>query len=331
MPTAFLTGGTGLLGSHLAERLTRDGYKLRCLVRKTSDTSLLESLGAELVTGDLADENLDFGPFLDGVDYVFHVAANVDDWGEREIMYRINVLGLKKLLDAVCERPVERVVYVSSMAVLGMGEQVNVNEDAPYVYTGDNYNYTKIEAEKLARSYHETKGMPIVIIRPPYIYGPRDRQFFPRLVGALRDGTFAYIGGGNIEFTLVYVGNLVEALMLAATKPGVEGRIYMITDGEAITRRELVEMICDELGLEKPTRSFPVAVARLACPIYELTAKLLRRREPPRLNRFRLKFMATRLTFDISRARKELGYEPVYKCRDALRETIRWFKSHGGC
>jgi len=326
-PKAFVTGATGMTGSHLAERLVKDGFEVYALVRETSDTSFLKELKVNLVQGDLASGPNEFVPMVEGMDYVFHLAANVDDWGEREEMYAVNVGGLQGLLDACVGKPIKRFLYVSSMAVLGMGEQIDLDESAPYVQTGDNYNYTKIEAEKLAIRYAREKQVPISIIRPPYMYGPRDRQFFPRIINALKDGSFAYINHGEIEFTICYVLNAVEALMLAAQKDCAVGQLYMVTDGEAITRRELVETICEGLGFEKPTKSFPLWGAKLACPFYELKAMLLKQK-PPRLNKFRLKFMAARMTFNISKAQRELGYGPPYKCREALRETVRWFKEH---
>ena len=323
---AFITGATGMLGSHIAERLRNEGVGIRALVRKTSNVELLKSMNAELVTGDLADEDLTFGECVEGVDYVFHVAANVDDWADFGDMRRINVLGVKKLLEACAGRPIKRFVYVSSQAVLGMGRQDDVDETAPYVHTGDAYNETKIEAEQLVLQAGKNDGLPVVAVRPPYIYGPRDRQFFPRLIGALRDGSFMYIAKGEALFTLVYVRNLVDALMLAAGEDAAVGQTYIIADDEPITRRELVEMICEEMGYPKPAKSVPLWLAKALCPVFESIARLKKTGEPPRLNRFRLKFMATHTTFNLSKAKQDLGYAPRYRCRDALRESIRWFK-----
>lgn len=327
-PKALVTGATGMVGSHLAERLVKENYHVRALARKTSDTAFLRSLGVEIVEGDLAGDPKAFASMVADVDYVFHIGANVDDWGDRDEMYRVNVTGLKNLLDACDPKQLKRFVFVGSMAVLGMGPQDNLDESAPYVHTGDNYNYTKIEAETLAMRYAKEKGYPIVIIRPPYIYGPRDRQFFPRLCGALKSGAFMYVGDGNNPFTLVYALNVVEALMLAATKDAAVGQLYMITDGKAITRRELVEMICDVMGYEKPAKCVPYIVTKLLCPVFEGIARLLKKKEPPRLNRFRLKFMYPSMTFSIGKAQRELGYGPPHESRESLRKALEWFKAN---
>jgi nucleoside-diphosphate-sugar epimerase len=326
-PKAFVTGGTGMVGSHLIERLVKEGYRVKALVRQKSDTSLLDPLGVEKCVGDIMDPPEALKPMVADCEYVFHIAAMVDDWASREEMYRANVTATQNLMDACIGGPLKRFVMIGSMAVLGMGAQLDLDETAPYVYTGDNYNYTKIEAEKLVTRCAREKKFPVVTLRPPYIYGPRDRQFFSRVFTTLRDKSFIYIGDGNNPFTIVYVKNLVEALILAAKAPAsCEGQIYHITDGVAITRRELVEMICDLVGYEKPTKSAPVGLARALCPVFEFFGKLTKKTH--RLNKFRFKFMVPHMTFKIDKARRELGYNPPCKQRDALKESILWYKEH---
>jgi nucleoside-diphosphate-sugar epimerase len=210
--------------------------------------------------------------------------------------------------------------------VLGHGPQVNLDETAPIVLTGDTYNKTKVMAEEMALKYHRERGLPITIIRPPYIYGPRDRQFLPRLMPTLKQGAFRYIGSGFQPLSLVYVENLVDAMLAAAERPQAVGQIYHITDGEPVTRRQLAGALCDGLGLARPTRSVPYLVAKAASHILEATYRLLGKREAPLLNRFRLKFMATPLTFSIEKARRELGYEPRYSFKEGIAETLVWWR-----
>lgn len=324
---ALVTGATGLVGSHLAERLVKNGCEVRVLVRPTSDTSFLKSLGVEFATGDICDPAA-CRRAVEGVDYVFHCAAMVSDWAKRDEMMKVNVDALRNLLDACVGKPIKRFVMISSLAVLGMGTQKNFDETAPYVHTGDNYNYTKIEAEKLALSYCREKGVPIVVIRPPYIYGERDRQFLPRLVGALKSGVFRYIDHGKNPFSLVSVKNLVDAILLAAESKNAVGQIYHITDGHDVTRKELVETICDILGFKHPKSSVPLGVALFAIPILETIYRILPTSQPPILNRFRMKFMHTYLTFDISKARRELGYNPRDSFKESMREAVEWYEAN---
>lgn len=320
----FVTGATGLVGSHLVEELVAQGVRPRCLVRPTSDTAMLDRLGIEKVQGDVTDDAAKLRSAIGDAEVVYHCAAMVDDWAPREAMMRVNVDGVRNMLEACTGlRSLRRFAMVGSMVVFGMGPQNHLDETAPLVHTGDNYNYTKILACETALRYAREKGAPVVICRPPYIYGPRDRQFFPRLFEPLRDGKFKFIGSGNRPITLVYVRNLVRSLMLAAQADLAPGEVFLITDGESVTRRELVEMVCRETGWKMPRMCVPIPVVKIALPFVERLAKA--RGRQPIINRFKLKFMATPMTFDISKARRVLGYEPLESARESLQKTIRWY------
>lgn len=325
--SAFVTGATGLVGSHLVQRLVAEGIAPRCLVRQTSDTSLLEQLGVQCVVGDVTDPPERLRELIGEASKVFHCAAMVDDWVSREAMVRVNVDGVRNMLEA-CRglQTLERFVMVGSMVVHGMDDQINLDETAPLVHTGDNYNYTKILSCQLAIEYARNHGLPVVLCRAPYIYGPRDQQFFPRVIEALRSGRFKYIGDGNRPLTIVYVKNLVEALVLASRKPVAKGEVFLITDGESLTRRELVEMICEGMGYAKPQNHVPLAVARMLLPLVEWLGKVRHKR--PILNRFQMKFMTTPLTFNITKARQVLGFRPLEAPRESLRKTILWHREH---
>lgn len=325
-PLAFITGATGLLGTHLAKRLLASGFRVRAMVRPSSDVANLKQAGVELFTADITDEPETIRKGLQDVTHVFHCAAFVADWASRQEMVRVNVTGLEHLLQACLGLPIRRIVVVSSLAVYGVGAQIELDESAPLVESGDNYNYTKIESERVAQRFVRDHRLPLVIIRPPYIYGEGDRQFFPRLFEALHDGLFAYLSHGEIPFTLAYAGNVADAMVKAAEADLKPGEDFIITDGHAITRRELVEMICDTVGYQRPTRSFPAWLARLACPVYELKARVLKSRTMPLLNKFRLKFMGTPLTFNIDKAGRLLGYNPPFAPREALKRSIETFR-----
>ncbi|MFQ6673024.1 MAG: NAD-dependent epimerase/dehydratase family protein, partial [Candidatus Tectimicrobiota bacterium] len=219
-----------------------------------------------------------------------------------------------------------RFLYLSSLVVLGHDPQVNVDESAPLVLSGDAYNRSKVLAEQLALRYHRERGLAVSILRPPYIYGMRDRQFLPRLLDTLQSGTFRYIGSGHQPFSLVYVENLVDAMLSAAEQPEAVGQVYLITDGEPVTRRQLVETVCGGLGLARPTRTVPLGVAKAASRLLEAAYRLMGKREPPVLNRFKLKFMATPLTFSIEKARRELGYEPRFSFAEGMAATLAWWR-----
>jgi nucleoside-diphosphate-sugar epimerase len=323
---ALVTGATGMVGTHLIEALAKEpDTHVAALVRRSSDTRAIQALGAELREGDMGDAP-SLAEACAGCDTVFHCAALVSDWGMREEMIRVNVTGLGALLDSAVKHGVQRFILVSSMAVLGNQPQVNADESAPCVVTGDSYNFTKMEAEKLALAAHRERKLPLVILRPPYLYGPYDRQFLPRVVTAIERGKFMFIGSGENPISLCYVGNLVEALLKAARGPRTDGRIYHITDGAPVTRLKLVNHLSDELGLLRPRKHIPHSLAMVLMHLMEMKARLTHAQEAPLLNRFRVKFLHTPLSFSIRRAQEELGYGPRVTFEEGMRITLEWFK-----
>jgi nucleoside-diphosphate-sugar epimerase len=328
-PLALVTGATGMVGSHLVRRLLDEGWRVRALVRPTSDTALLKSWGVQLAQGDLGDPPAALADALKGAEYVFHCAAMVSDWAPLPEMMRINVEGTRALAEAaLAAGTCKRFVYLSSMVVFGMYPQRDLDETAPLIHTGDHYNLTKIRAEETVQRFVREKDLPAVIVRPPYVYGPRDRQFLPRVLASLAKGEFRFVGSGRQPLSLTYVGNLVEALVLAAVRPNVVGEVFLITDGQAISRVRLMEIICEVAGYPMPTRHVPTWLVRALCPVMEGLWLLKRSREPPLVNKFRLKFMSTPLTYRIDKARRVLGYEPKVDTETGLRQTLAWFREH---
>ena len=328
-PLAFVTGASGMIGSHLVERLLAEGWRVRALVRPTSDTALLRSWGVERVEGDIGDPAGAITPHLDDADYVFHCAALVSDWAPLAEMVRVNVEGTRHLAEAaIAGGRIRRFVFLSSLVVLGMGPQRDFDETAPRIHTGDHYNLTKIRAEEVVQDLVRERGLPAVIVRPPYVYGPRDRQFLPRVLESLKSGQFRFVGSGRQPFSLCYVGNVAEALLRAATRPGVVGETFLVTDGQETTRLRLLEIICEETGYPMPTAHVPAWLVRLACPVFEGLYALRRSAEPPLVNKMRLKFMATPLTYSIDKASRVLGYQPGGGTEERLRETLAWFREH---
>jgi nucleoside-diphosphate-sugar epimerase len=328
-PLAFVTGATGMIGSHLVRRLLDEGWRAQALVRASSDTALLKSWGVDLVRGDVGAAADALAPHVKDADYVFHCAALVSDWAPLDEMLRVNVAGTRHLAEAaLAGGRLKRFVYLSSMVVLGMHPQRDFDETAPLIHTGDNYNLTKIRAEETIQQFVRERGLPAAILRPPYVYGPRDRQFLTRVLASLKAGQFKFVGSGRQPLSLVCVDNLVEALYLAAVRPNVVGEVFLVTDGEAITRLRMMEIICEEAGYPMPTVHVPTWLVRLACPVFETIYALKRSPEPPLVNKFRLKFMATPLSYRIDKARRLLGYEPKVNTEMGLRQTLAWFREH---
>jgi nucleoside-diphosphate-sugar epimerase len=329
MKLCLVTGATGCVGGHVTERLLAEGYRVRTLVRATSDSTLLDRLGVEKIPGDLTD-----GPALEkaaqGVHVVVHTAAKVGDWGPVEDFLRVNVDGLRVLLNALVTQPLERFVHVSSLGVYEARDHFGTDETTPPATKHlDGYTQSKVESEKLVLEYHAKKGMPVVVVRPGLIYGPRDRVVVPRLVENIRIGRFRYFGSGDKAMNSVFVGNLVDAIMLAISNPGAVGQVYNITDDDPTSKRRFFGTAARLAGLPEPTRSIPLGLARFLAPVFTVIAKLRGGTRPPLINPARIKFLGLNLDYSCAKAKRELGYKPRFSFDSGMKATIDWFRSEG--
>jgi nucleoside-diphosphate-sugar epimerase len=323
--TIFLTGGTGLVGSHAAEEALRRGHRVRALVRPSSDTRWLDEWGIEKVVGDLADPGA-LRRGVAGADWVFNSAAKVGDWGTLEDFRALNVEAFRHLLDAATEARVERFVHVSSLGVYEGRDHFGTDETTPPAAQSlDAYTRSKVEAEALALHYHRERGLPVAVVRPGFIYGPRDRTVLPKLVDALRSGRFAYFGSGEQVLNCIYVKNLVHGVFLAAEVPEAVGEVFNLTDGDRVTKREFVGGVAERAGLPAPRRRVPLRLAWSLAVLMEWWAKQINSPEPPLVNKARYKFLGLNLDYSIAKAQRILGYHPPYSTQEGLDEAMREF------
>ncbi len=320
--TIFITGATGLVGSHAAEEALRRGHRVRALVRPTSDTRWLDQWGVETVRGDLEDsQSLITG--ATGADWVFNCAAKVGDWGTLDEFRRLNVDALRLLLEAAVAARVKRFVHVSSLGVYEGRDHFGTDESVPPAATSlDAYTRSKTEAEALVLEYHRERGLPAAIVRPGFIYGERDRTVLPKLLFNLRRGTFAYFGSGQQILNCIYVKNLVEGIFLAAETPGAAGEIFNLTDGQPVTKTQFVGKVAELAGLKPPTRHIPRGLARVLANLVEGIAKLRGARSAPIINKARFKFLALNLDYSIEKARRVLGYRPPFPFETAIERAM---------
>lgn len=320
--TLFITGATGLVGSHAAEEAVRRGLHVKALVRTSSDTRFLDGLGVEKVDGDLADaEALRRG--VQGAAWVFNCAAKVGDWGTLDEFRRLNVDALRVLLDAALDAKVGRFVHVSSLGVYEGRDHFGSDETVPPAAEAlDGYTRSKVEAEALALSYAREKGLPLSIVRPGFIYGERDRTVLPKLLGTLRSGRFAYFGSGDQALNCIYVKNLVHAIFLAAEVLEAVGEVFNVTDGERVSKRRFVGRVAELAGLQPPKRKIPLQLAWILAVLLERRAKRLKSDTPPLVNKARYKFLGLNLDFSIEKARTVLGYAPPYSTDAGLAAAV---------
>jgi nucleoside-diphosphate-sugar epimerase len=325
-----ITGATGFLGSHLAEACAARGLGVRALVRPGSDTALLEKNQATLIRGDLADP-ASVRTFLEGADVVLHCAAKVGDWGPVEDYRAVNVDALRELLEVCRGRNLRRFVHFSSLGVYAARHHYGTDETAPLPERHvDGYTQTKVEGEHVALEYQQKYGVPVVILRPGFIYGPRDRSVMPKLLDNLRKRMVRYITKNRTRvMNTIYVGNLVDATFLAIDNPNAVGQVYNLTDGERVTKRRFIETIVKEAGLRKPPPvPVPLWMARVIGWWQEGLARRRHATIPPRVTQARIKFLGLNLDFSIDKARRELGYQPRIGFDEGMKQTLAWYRQN---
>ncbi len=323
--TVFITGATGLVGSHVAEEAIRRGYHVKALVRGTSDTRWLDSWGVEKVLGDLEDRDA-LRKGCEGADWVLNCAAKVGDWGTLEEFRKLNVEALRLLLDAASDAKVGRFVHVSSLGVYEGRDHFGTDEGVPPAAESlDAYTRSKVEAEALALEYHRKRGLPVSIVRPGFIYGPRDRTVLPKLLEALRKGRFFYFGSGDQALNCIYVKNLVQAIYLAAEVPAAVGEVFNVTDGARVSKKDFVGRVAQLDGMKPPSRKIPLWLARTLATLLERRARRLKSTVPPLVNKARYKFLGLNLDYSIEKARRVLGYDPKITTEEGLALAMEEF------
>jgi nucleoside-diphosphate-sugar epimerase len=325
--SCLITGATGFVGGHLTQACVARGMQVHALARAGSEVTLLEKLGVTLHRGDLIDSAI-VSQAVKSVDAVIHCAAKVGDWGPVEEYRTTNVEALRKLLDGCKGRPLQRFVHLSSLGVYPARNHYGTDESEPLpVNHMDGYTQTKVEAERLALDYQRQHGVPVVVLRPGFIYGPRDRTVLPNLIDNLRERRVRWIGGGRGAMNTIYVGNLVDAIFLALEKPNAVGQVYNLTDGEAVSKRRFIQTLVNGLDLPQPPwLGAPIWMARLVAQFMENRARHRGSPTAPLLTQGRVKFLGLNLDFSIEKAKRELGYQPHVSFDQGMEKTIAWVR-----
>lgn len=321
----LVTGANGFLGSHLAEDLLRRGFDVRCLVRRPHGLGWLETLAVQLVRGDCRDKAA-LEPAVEGVDTVFHLAGVISAlrW---EDYYQANVVGTRNLLEVCLERNpgLKKFIHVSSISAAGPSEKGRaVTEDDPVRPVSD-YGRSKLASEEAVRGF--AGKLPFVIIRPPNIIGPRQKELL-EAIRLMRKRIKPGVGTGEPQTSLCYVRDVVAALILAAERPEADGRTYFLADPRPYAWSEITAAIQEAMGLGRVLLKVPYPAQLLAASVSEAAARLTGR--PPRLTR--MSVISSRKyywIYDASRIRRELGFAARTGLREAIRETVAWHREHG--
>jgi nucleoside-diphosphate-sugar epimerase len=308
--TAFVTGGSGFIGGRLIKRLVGEGVKVRALARSDASAAAVEALGAEAVRGDLGDRD-SMRAGAEGCDTAYHLAAHLGQWGKRDEFIAGNVTGTENALAASRDAEVRRFVHCGTEAALLAGEPlVNVDETAPLRPDSKAlYPATKAMAEQVVRSA-SADGFDAMVMRPRLVWGKGDTTLLPEIVAAMSSGKFAWIGGGQHLTSTTHVDNVVEGLILTAQK-GRAGDAYFVTDGKPVVFRDFITELVETQGVEPPTRTVPAPIAGVVAATSEGAWRLLHLGGEPPLTRLAVWLSSQECTIDISKARSELGYEPI--------------------
>jgi nucleoside-diphosphate-sugar epimerase len=320
--TAFVTGGSGFIGGALVRRLVAEGCSVKALARSERSADSVSELGAEPVRGDLSDLGaIEAG--ATGCETAFHLAAHLGTWGKRADFMRDNVEGTENALARSRAAGVRRFVHCGTEAALIAGEPLIEVDETTRLRPDSKalYPATKALAEQAVRGA-SADGFETVVLRPRFVWGAGDTTLLPGILSMVEKGRFAWIGGGGQLTDTTHVDNVVEGLLLAAEK-GRAGEAYFVTDGDRVVFRKFVTAMIETQGVEPPTRTVPAAVAGPLAAAAESTWRLLHLGGEPPLTRFAVWISSQECTINISKARADLGYEPIKDRESGLAELER--------
>jgi nucleoside-diphosphate-sugar epimerase len=301
------------------------GTRPRALIHPSDDAGWLAQAKADVCTADVGDRPA-IAPALAGVDCVIHCAARTGPWGPPSEYERTNVRGLETLVRAAMAAGVRRFVHVSSITVHGNNVHGEADENSPLRTEPNPYSRSKIAGENLLRRMIRDEGAPVTIVRPGWIYGPRDTASFARIARMIDQGRMIMIGSGENHLPLIYADDAAEGVLLAGVAEHAEGHSYLLVNDEPVTQRDFISAIAAELGAQAPTRRIPYGPAVVLGGLSENLGHLARRRQPPPVMRYGLQLLGGENRFAISRARHELGFSPLTGLTEGVRNSVAWYR-----
>jgi len=301
----FITGATGRVGQHLVKALLERGEKVRILAREKK----IPFENVEVFYGDITNTNV-LKNAVKGVDVIYHLAAVVDYLAPKELMYKVNVIGTKNILD-VSEG--KKFIYLSSTAAMGKNLKDNPANENTKCKPTDYYGMTKLEAESMVRE----KGG--IIIRSVDIFGPGFTEGYNYVIRGLENGTLPIIGSGQNFIHWIHIDDLIQALLLAKDK-GRPGEVYIVAGKEVKTLKECFELLCKYLNVKPPSTRKSALLAKLYSR-FKVAKYKINKKRPDVIPAYVDKIISNR-TFDISKAKRELGFDPKISYEQAAKEMV---------
>jgi nucleoside-diphosphate-sugar epimerase len=319
----LITGGTGLIGGCLAERLqTEAQVQVVALARHPEKGRRLAELGVAVVQGDITNP-VSLERAVARCDVVFHTAAWVSEKGSKAEIYAVNVAGTENIVRAAELARVQRFVHVSSCAVYGSLQQFNIDENTPVRLTGKPYADSKVLAERVVL---QADRLPVVVARPSQVYGPRSYQFSIRPVELIKAGKMALIDGGRFLCKPVYIDNLIDGLILCAQVDVAVGEPINFSDGNPVSWRDFFGAYGRMVGIDS-LPSIPFPVAWLVALSSEIRAKIQRRETT--FTRRTVQGLRSRNSFSNQKAQDLLGWRPQVDLAEGMQRTEVWLRAEG--
>jgi nucleoside-diphosphate-sugar epimerase len=318
---AFVTGGSGFVGKHLLKMLHQRGYTVKALARSEQAAKQVRDLGAEVVYGDLLNEQAMTQGML-SCDVVFHVAGQIQMWGSYKAFYENNVVGTERTLVAAQLAGVKRFVQIGASAVImNKRPTLNVDEEWPVQQPAFSpYIATKSLAEQRVIAANAPEFITSVV-RPAWIWGKGD-HLLPTLLKAVRSHQFVWINQGNYPYMTTHVTNVCHGTILAAER-GVGGQAYFLGDDEIIQFRDWVTKLLATEGVKPGNLSISYPWAWRMAGLMELIWKMTGWQSVPPLTRTTVRLIGQGFTFSDRKARTELGYTPIISRETGLAELAR--------
>lgn len=319
----FVTGGTGFLGRHLLGALCRSGYDVRVLTRDPERHPWLDHYpNTTPIEGDLTDVH-QFQEAVYGCRYVIHAAGLFRFWGDEQAFMQSNALGTENMMHAATQAGVERVIHISSVAVIGEPDPTHIIDETAPPHPVEPYQQSKLEGEQIALRYCADHNLPVIVLRPGAFYGPLGEYAFNRLF--FKDpmrGIIMQINGGRYINFPVYIEDVVQGIFKALER-GQVGEVYNIC-GDWISHKDAFDIICEEANLWYPRLKIPGWIGITTSRVLEVISAFTGREPFWPLNLRSYVYNDWRVSND--KARRELGFEPT-DFREGARRTIAWYRA----
>lgn len=317
----LITGANGFIGSHLAERLSAEGARVRGLVRHESRFTrhVFDPFIGDVVDTDAVRRA------VEGCDAIIHCAAMQTERARLADYCRVNVEGTLNVLRAARAANVARVIHLSTINVHGVPPPPNVHADSPLVFAGDFYSRSKAEGERAAWEFAHAHHIALTVIRPGCTYGPRSYAWTLKPIERLRRKRPVLIDDGNGICNAIYIDNLVDLILFALKNESAIGHAFIGTEGRGVTWREFYGAYARIVGAR--VFGMPRAVALALTSLFEWLARV--DGYPPRLARASVEFYSHRVVFDIEKSKRLLGYTPRVSFEEGIARTRAWLTANG--